>query len=356
MKNKNVSYDTADIRSEAFSWIAQLETGELSPEDLTAFEEWISRSPRHYSEIRELAEFSMEVNQLAQLSDAIASEQINQNASIRKGKMGIPTYGKTIFAAISAVCFFAFVWVSQSNEKSDIYNLTTPIGTVQEVALSDGSRVKLNTNSEIEVDFNSGERKIRLVRGEAFFDVAHNPDKPFAVYVEDRRVTAVGTAFAVHKSSSGLTVTVTEGKVALEENGYDQVPLKKFAKENLDDGKTTGKIISAGQKVEYLGRIVAPVVEELKPKDITRELSWRAGFLEFDKMPLHEVIEEMQRYTTIKVKLEDHELGEMRFGGFFKAGETEAFFEALEYSFDIDVVRSENEALIKRLDKKKVID
>ncbi len=352
MKNKNVSYDTTDIRNEAFSWIAQLETGELSPEDLAAFEEWIGRSPRHYSEIRQLAEMSKQVNSLADLSGALKVEKKQQKGFVRKVGLNAIKWRNGILAAGLAMCALGVTWNLNTEMNSPTFQLATQVGGVEETALLDGSSVKLNTNSEIEVEFDETERRIFLHKGEAFFDVAHDPEKPFSVYVEGRRITAVGTAFAVRKSANGLTVTVTEGKVALGRIGNENSVLPHGIGELEKLGDVSehlkGQIISAGQKVKYSGVLNTPIVEELTPKDMSRQLSWRAGFLEFDKMRLIDVVEEMQRYTSTNIKLEDQELGELKFGGVFKAGETDAFFEALEYSFNIDVVRNSDLVVISR--------
>ncbi|MFC7292853.1 FecR family protein [Hirschia litorea] len=349
MKNKINLYVDSDIRNEAFSWIAQLETSELSTEDLAAFQEWISRSPKHYVEIREAAELSRQVNVLADLAGHLNSSQKKQSSFMRSKRVGVRGRGGA-FVAVS-ICACALIWfsINQFNKPHEVYQIATVVGQVEEAALTDGSSVKLNTNSEIEVDFEGNERRVLLNKGEVFFDVAHNPDKPFSVYVEGRRITAVGTAFAVRRTNNELIVTVSEGKVLLgvgELYSSTKAQGKTPSVSGLSIGGPNDKLITAGQQLHISNVVSTPVVEEITLKDMSRQLAWRAGILEFDKKPLIDVVAEMQRYTPKNIKLEDEQLGELTFGGVFRAGETEAFFEALEYSFNLKVVNSDDGSIV----------
>src|SRR3546814_15029131 len=92
----------------------------------------------------------------------------------------------------------------------------TATGEILRVPLRDGSAVTLNSNSEIDVDFDEGIRHVRLLRGEALFDVAKDSSRPFVVEADSTRVTAVGTSFTVHRvSGRDVRVLVREGVVEL---------------------------------------------------------------------------------------------------------------------------------------------
>src|SRR3546814_20916449 len=88
--------------------------------------------------------------------------------------------------------------------------------------LADGSKVTLNTATEIRVDYRARERIVRLVRGQALFDVAHAPDRPFSVIVAGRKVTALGTIFEVRFDKNRLKVTLLRGKVRIDEERVGQ--------------------------------------------------------------------------------------------------------------------------------------
>ena len=82
------------------------------------------------------------------------------------------------------------------------------------ITLADGSIVTLNTASRIETRMNGQERTVRLLEGEAFFEVAHDATRPFRVYAGDGMTVAVGTAFSVRLNKNAVEVVVSEGKVA----------------------------------------------------------------------------------------------------------------------------------------------
>ncbi len=89
----------------------------------------------------------------------------------------------------------------------------TSIGEQRTVPLDDGSRIALNSNSQVQIEFTADKRTVRLLRGEAFFEVAHNKERPFVVIAGENEVTAVGTAFEVRYEPDHIDVTLVEGKV-----------------------------------------------------------------------------------------------------------------------------------------------
>ncbi|MGE6699419.1 FecR family protein [Hyphomonas sp. NPDC076900] len=359
MTKKDVlSPDAPDLVSEATAWLAQLETGKLSKEDLAAFREWVQRSPRHYVEIRRLAELSREVNVLAgmaaPLREAAKRQRIVRRATPSRRAAPMLGWGALGMVATCALAFAIFTGTpgSQPVEPEPVY-LVTPVGETREVALEDGSKVKLNTDSRVEVAFAKGRRNVYLEKGEAFFEVAHDTARPFTVYAGDRSVTAVGTAFSVRWTDEELVVTVSEGRVA-----YGEAPVRA-AKPSAPGVVETlpaaapsqpaaRKMLGAGQRLEVSPLSRAELIERLPENVLSRELAWRSGFLDFQDAPLREVVSEMQRYTSQEIVIDDEELAELRFGGVFRIGQTEAFFEALELSFGVDVEQAEDNKLILR--------
>src|SRR5262249_55442924 len=97
-----------------------------------------------------------------------------------------------------------------------VRDAATGIGERSLVVLADGSKLTLNTSSAIHADFTGRERRVTLVRGEAYFDVAKDPTRPFIVTARSRNVIAVGTAFDVRLQDRQVKVTLVEGKVRVE--------------------------------------------------------------------------------------------------------------------------------------------
>lgn len=357
MRQKDVlTPDAPDIVAEACAWLAQIETGRLSEKDLAALREWIQRSPRHYAELRRLAQLSHEVNILTEMSEPM--REISQrrrgvllgrdNTSRRPAVWGLPAFGAVAAAAIAlGFVLLAAPALAPAPSGSDPLMVATAIGQVEAVLLADGSTMKLNTDSQVSVNFGATERRILLEKGEAFFEVKHDPARPFVVYAGDKSVTAVGTAFSVRWTDSDLMVTVSEGRVA-----YGEVLTPPRAEGTAETGVSaalTGSqptVVEAGQRLAVSSADIQEVVETVSSASISREMAWQSGFLDFEDAPLREVVREMQRYTPKTIVIADEELADIQFGGVFRIGETNAFFDALELSFGVEVIEVDDTLLL----------
>lgn len=354
MKENDVhSADAPDLMAEACAWLAKLETGKLSKKDTAAFREWVQTSPRHYAEIRRLAERSKELNVLASMAGPLqaAAKPGRLNRQTRKEGRCTSAFWRWSavgFAGTCALGIAVFASVDTAPPvKIEIIELATTVGETQEIALKDGSSVKLNTDSRIQVEFANSSRSVVLEKGEAFFDVTHDPGRPFTVYAGDRSVTAVGTAFSVSWINEELSVTVSEGQVA-----FGKVPsrARPDSVELLPSSSKSApkRMLGAGERLEMgpLGR--AETVESIPVNVLSRELAWRSGFLDFDDAPLEDVVKELQRYTPERIRIADQATADLRFGGVVRIGQTDAFFEALELSFGVQVEHTDDNQLVLR--------
>lgn len=197
--------------------------------------------------------------------------------------------------------------------ESDRYR--TPVGGLASVPMADGSKVTLNTDSEIRVAVTEKERRIDLRQGEAFFDVAKDPTRPFVVRAGNKRIIAVGTKFSVQHLGEDVRVLVTEGKVRVEDAGSTLV------------------LIPAGSIARTAGSGV--LVQKAPPPQVEEFLSWREGYLRFHETSLAEAVAEINRYNSRKISIEDPELAEIRISGTFRPTEYEAFVRVLRDGFSI---------------------
>lgn len=342
--NMNNTVDTdnkTDIVSAACAWIVQIEEGNLTSADQTALKEWIGRSPVHKSEIRRLAQLSGEMNVLTDMMPALDKAMI-RSKKLRKSN----TKRKTVISFVLVCGVMTFVLFSEMFRGSHpLSGIDTPvfyhtaIGGQKDITLVDGSVLKLNTNTEIEVDFNTERRKIRLVKGEVFFQVAHNADKPFLVYAGDNMVRAVGTAFIVRHLQEKFEVTVTEGKVELKPEAPRSIintEIPEYGPHSQTREEPVLPVtISAGETIHYTASMQTKVVEKITKREIERELAWQDGLIEFSETPLHEVIAELGRYTTLTIEISDPELRDLKFGGLFRTDQLSVLFDTLEANFGI---------------------
>jgi ferric-dicitrate binding protein FerR (iron transport regulator) len=205
--------------------------------------------------------------------------------------------------------------------RDDSRHYETQIGKSKVIRLPDQSVMTLNTNSAADVHYTAQRREITLLRGEALFAVAHNPERPFDVEVGARTVSAVGTKFAVRlRAPEYFDVFVREGRIAIL--GSDSRAL------DTPQGETpAGETINAGQAATVSAgevRVTNPGIEGIDAK-----LSWTKMRLSFQGETLTEVVAEFNRFNRTQLVIIDPTLGGMQIGGEFAATEPERFVAVL---------------------------
>jgi len=195
----------------------------------------------------------------------------------------------------------------------------TGVGEQRVVALSDGSRVRLNTDSAVRVLYWGDARRIYLRRGQALFAVAHDARRPFLVDAGPAEVRALGTKFDVRREADGVAVTLLEGRVRVE-----------------DDAGATRELAPNQQL-----RVTARGVSAVAPVAAVQAASWTTGRLVFQGVPLREAVAEANRYSRRKIELAvpDTIAGE-QVSGTFEAGDVEAVVAALTHFYGLEATRS----------------
>lgn len=193
----------------------------------------------------------------------------------------------------------------------------TALGEIRRVPMSDGSVAAINTDSALEIAMRPGLRAVKLERGEAWFAVAKDPERPFVVESGPVRVRAVGTAFSVRKREGGSDVLVTEGVVEVWTKG-DKLPPRRVA---------------AGQRLFAENDGGAPTSPRTDA-DLGRQLAWRDGQIVLDGQTLAEAAAEFNRYNDRKIVVADPRLADERFVGWFRTNDPEGFAEAAATTFN----------------------
>ncbi len=323
--------DQNAIEAEACAWIAQLD-GDAPPseEDVAALREWINRSPLHRAELERLSDLWGDLNTLTKL--AVPLRRVVPEPTPRRINrlFAAPVGGGVLAASLVVGIAVILLYLGQAGDAVRIDTVySTEVGQQQQVTLPDGSSIELNTDTQLAIDFDPSRRKIRLLRGEAYFDVAHDSRRPFVVYAGTSRVRAVGTAFSVKIKARTVDVMVTDGRVELAS--------VKSHESQIPESEANLAVLEAGQSAQLNGSINR--VATVEKAAIARKLSWRDGILVFSGEPLGYVVEEVGRYTAIDIQFSDPALRELPIGGYFRVGKIEALFDALESSFGIEVVR-----------------
>ena len=196
------------------------------------------------------------------------------------------------------------------------------------VSLEDGSIVKLNTATRIQVDVSKLRRNVTLLEGEAYFEVARNENTPFVVSAGKVVIQALGTAFSVYKQAEQIEITVTEGLVQVkqdEESGQ---------KSNAERIKPV--LLRTGQLL-HVNRPDIQKIHGIETAEIARRLLWQQKMLAFDGNTLQQVIDEFSRYTSVHLLIADAETASIRVGGYFRSDDIAGLLTSLEENFAISV-------------------
>ncbi len=238
---------------------------------------------------------------------------------------------RAVAASLIVAMAAGTVWYVSTNHTNSSYR--TQIGALATVPLSDGSKVTLNTDSQIHVELNPTMRRVKLDQGEAFFEVSKDGARPFVVEIADKRVIAVGTQFSVRRDNDDIRVFVTEGRVWIERRGI----ASKGAQTQLAAGS------------EARTSHAAVLVDRPAPAQVEQLLSWRTGYIAFRDTALADAVAEFNRYSARKIFIEDPAIAGIRIGGNFRSGDAEAFLWLLQSGFPINVEqRSDRTILTKR--------
>lgn len=322
-----------DVEEAAGFWDARLRAPDCSAADRAAHEKWKNADPAHAQAFDGLQTMIEELPSIAAMPEiqsmrAAAVARSEEAVDAHPRRIGWLPIGGAIAASLAAIIGSTLFFMQPgaapgedamaANDPTPVF--ATAIGERTDIPLTDGSTATLNTESEIDVRYRATERAIHLVKGEAHFDVAHNPDRPFVVYAGNYKVIAVGTAFDVKTVGDKVEVIVTQGKVAIKRLYADGA-----------ESIQSGAMLTAGQ--QFSARPTGPAIRQ--KADLAKATSWRKGNAVFDDIPLGLAAQEMNRYSTVKLTITDPGLANTRINGMFITGKQDSFVEALEAYFGV---------------------
>jgi transmembrane sensor len=320
-----------NIDQKQWELIQRYVTGNTGPEERQEVENWMAKSHENRRLVQELKEvwnqsppenFKVDVQhaweQFSYRHQKKTQPAIPVARYVRR-RSKIPVY---LFraAAVLLVALFAGLFVhyqmsleeQRDAEQASVYNalqeLVTKKGEKARVTFSDGTQVMLNSASSVQFPrtFHGSERKVYL-EGEAYFEVTHNPEKPFIVYSQDARIEVLGTEFNVRGWSDdpAVEVVVRGGKVSVQ----------SFARQ-IDE--RTEVILTDGLKTE-LERGQNPI--EPHRVDPVNHLLWTSGGMHFDNKPFYQVIQDLERRFNVDITVADRSLLEVPYTGTFQNAE-----------------------------------
>jgi transmembrane sensor len=336
-------------RDAAARWLARRDAG-WQPGESQAFESWLAADPIHREAVGRLeAAWNALDRPFAAGASADFLREVQSRHIVRRNRRLLAT------AAVLAIGIGGWSVgdrslrhspppLTQSGNEAIVHQPRREL-------LPDGSLVEVRGGAQIAIQFSAEIRRVVLHRGEAHFKVTHDAARPFIVEAAGVSVRAVGTEFSVQLGVQQVAVLVTEGRVAVAQEGE---------KHPVDPGQAnasapaTVSTLDAGKLlvVERQGEAASPRVVEVSVDERDERLAWRVPRLEFTRTPLRDAVAMINEHggqaRGVRLVVAEPELQDLRVGGLFRADRTDAFIELLRSGFGIEAETRGTDILLRR--------
>jgi transmembrane sensor len=283
-------------RDAAIDWLMRINERPLSEKEAETFSAWLAAAPANRPAFEDISRMFGDLTTIR-----------FDSAPARNNRLA--WFGAAAVLMAASIAFFLFFDEALLFLRSDYH---AGIGETKEVTLEDGSRIALAAESAIALRYGAHERGLTLLGGEAWFEVAPDPSRPFVVNAGGGTVTALGTAFDIALDGAAARVIVAQHKVLVASHGEKVV-------------------VEEGQASAFSRGAVTPPA----PVDVARGVAWRRGKLIFDDRPLGEVVAVLQRYWRGRVFFADASLRSRRVSGVFSAGDPLLALEEIETALGV---------------------
>ena len=309
-----------DIEERAALWRARQDEPEWSQADQAALDAWLEESTAHRVAWLRMEYGWRKVGRLSVLKGGVAPQE--RRPLLSRWRPAAMAAGLALAVGLGSLV------ATQQLGGRRVY--ATELGGHATVPLADGSKIELNTDTKVRAALAEEQRVVWLDRGEAYFEVARDPNRPFVVMAGDRKVTVLGTKFSVRRDGHRVLVAVAEGKVRID-------PVRQTP--SIPPAVVTGGDVVIADEV-------ATLVTPKSPARVDSELAWRRGLLMFDKSTLGDAVDEINRYNRKKLVVEDADAAAIRITGSFEAENVDAFARLLREAFGLNVEENADEIKI----------
>lgn len=316
-----------EVQAEAAAWIARLQAVGDVREVERGLAEWLKASRDHAAAFEEATDIW---EGLGGVPTAMLLRSTSRPTPSPFFASRMPSLMAGAAACLGIIAVAGMLFLRFMDDA-----ISTGVGEQRTMALADGSRVVLNTDSRIVVEPFDDVREVKLERGEVLFEVARDPKKPFVVVAGSKKVVAIGTAFVVRRiarvGGDDVSVTLIEGKVAVADVDVEprQVAVTPSA-----------QMLLPGQRL--VTAVATHAVALIDQPRMDAVIAWKRGEVVLEDTPLRDAISEMNRYSPVELSFEGPADPQYAVSGVFRTGDTEAFARAVADIYGLEVARHEN--------------
>lgn len=302
----------------AAAWVAREDRAALTAEDVGARDAWLQADVRHFGAYARAHAVLARTDRARALSSGVAPAPAVAAARPRFGRSR-----RLLRWAVGVAAVLSLLAIGVHRQDDDAEYYATRKGEILRVPLQDGSAITLDSDSQVRVRYTDARRSITLLQGEALFDVAKNPGRPFVVRAQETDVTAVGTSFAVslnERRSGGVEVLVREGVVDVADTQGAVAPARLLANYRALANRSHGIRIEA-----------------VPNEDLEQQLAWREGMLSFNGDTLSVAAAQFLRYSDTRIVIDDPVVGSRRIVGLYSASDPLGFARSVALSLGLVV-------------------
>jgi transmembrane sensor len=292
------------VLAEAAAWLVRLQSEARSAADVAAFQTWAAADSSH----------------------AVAFEAVSGTWDITGGiprdmrgqGRAHPVSRRRALVAAGGAAIAVGAGISYLREApANAYQ--TEIGEQKHIALEDGSRIFLDTNSRVDVDFGRTLRSAELQYGRANFRLVADPWRPFIVSASSSRIVAAASTLDVKRDGEQVSVLVIQGAAEIQRPNFPATKL------------------SGGER--FLA--VANGEGQLDRPNLAPLLAWQTGQAIFENGRLSDAVAEMNRYSTTKLAIVDSDTGELRVSGIYAVGDNLSFANSVSRLLPVKIVQED---------------
>jgi transmembrane sensor len=302
----------------AARWFVLLQDEAATAQTFSEWNKWLAESPENRIAYDEIESTILRLNRIP-VRPALPSKA-EMAADTYDGSLPIaevvarpaPQRRWPYFAVAASVLIACtaglWLWLHPIHQgAAAVLTYQTERGQRRNVELQDGSQVTLDADSAIETHFTDEERLLSLIRGEAYFRVAKDRERPFVVEAGGTEIVAVGTAFNIRRTENRTVIAVVEGKVEVTSG---KALLETGKKKRPHALRLTAQV-AAGEAISY----VDDGVRVLPSNEASLAIGWLDGHRRYRREPLRYVLADVGRYTGLNIEIADEATGALQFTG-----------------------------------------
>lgn len=298
------------VTDAALNWLFTLQAEGDDAAVQGAFRRWLGAAPEHETTFGRVSE-AWDLPEMEMVARAIVAREGQEKVVSLDRARSFRARGWTnIAAGLAAAIVLSLGALNYSAMRVHwLADYQTAAGEQEAVVLPDGSRVTLNTGTALELDFSGARRGVTLLKGEAYFDVTPDPDRPFRVTAGFSQVEVLGTAFSVRTDSDGDFVALNHGHVEVVHK----------------DTMHHRAALEAGESIAVSPKALRPV----EKADTEQSFAWLERQIVFENRPFSEAISDIARYHGAPVIIMSSRLKSIRVNGDYKLDNSERVIRSL---------------------------